>query len=390
MAGFQLTKEGQTFDFDISGAANKAGAVVGNWTTSGDDKNSIVIKPATGTPITFDVVWKFNEFNQLTISLGNKEVYNLHQAGIRPGYELTDNILKIKPDKSKSFGFDLNGDWAMNEEHDLTVSLAGTKSTIDGFVEDDRSRFVYHFFTKKGDQMLSRLIFAGKWDHKVDDGDPLMHFRGSRATKVNGQPSTKEFILELPGKVMFDKTINQLVYDYDKKGFSHRLQFAGQLNISPKFVITYKLDSFKSGSKQLVASTTLEIHAVFDTPKFGADLQLTLMKNNGQPGTTLIIGGNFTKDLGGAKLKVAFSYKFSKVQGQSSTAQTLALSGSLQPKDNGQLIWAFSTDSVTRVMTVSFEAKDFRLGAVMANAKLNFQTESGHVVGVHMLFGFNF
>jgi hypothetical protein len=139
-----------------------------------------------------------------------------------------------------------------------------------------------------------------------------------------------------------------------------------------------------------VASTTLEIHAVFDTPKFGADLQLTLMKNNGQPGTTLIIGGNFTKDLGGAKLKVAFSYKFSKVQGQSSTAQTLALSGSLQPKDNGQLIWAFSTDSVTRVMTVSFEAKDFRLGAVMANAKLNFQTESGHVVGVHMLFGFNF
>ena len=390
MAGFQLTKDGQTFDFDISGAASKAGTAVGTWTTSGDDKNNILIKPAAGAPITFDVVWKFNQFNQLTINSGTKEVYNLHQPGIRPKYELTDNVLKIKPDTSKSFGFDLNGDWAINEEHDLTVSLAGAKSTIDGFVEDDRSRFVYHFFTKKGDQMLSRLIFAGKWDHTVDDGDPLMHFRGNRLTKVNGQASTKEFVLELPGKVMFDKTINQLVYDYDKKGFSHRLQFAGQLNVSPKFVITYKLDSFKSGNKQLVASTTIEIHAVYDTPKFGADLQLTLMKNNGQPGTTLIIGGNFTKDLGGAKLKVAFSYKFSKVQGQSSAAQTLSLSGSLQPKDNGQLVWAFSADSVTRVMTVSFAANDFRIGSVMANAKLNFETESGHVVGIHMLFGFNF
>lgn len=390
MAGFQLTKDGQTFDLDISGAVSKAGSKVGSWTTSGDEDNKIVIKPDTGAAIPIEVVWKFNDQNQLTLSSGNKEVYNLHQPGIRPGYDVVDNIFNVKPDKSKSFMFTLNADWAMDDNHDLTITVGTTKSVIDGFVEDDKSRFIYQFFTKTGDQMLSRLIFAGQWDHKVDDGDPLMHFRGSRKTKINGVASTKDFVLELPGKVMFDKTINQLVYDYDKKGFSHRLQFAGQLNISPKFVITYSLDSFKSGGKQLVAATTIEIHAVYDTPKFGADLQLTLLKNNKQPGTTLTIGGNFTKDLGGAKLKVGFSYTYTKVPGQTKPAQALSLSGSLTPFDNGTLSWTFSADSVTRIMTVSFEAKDFRLGDVMANAKLNFQTESGKLVGVHMLFGFNF
>jgi len=390
MPGFQLTKDGQTFDLDISGSASKAGTKVGTWATSGDDDNKIVIKPTSGAQITIDVVWKFNDSNQLTIRSGDKEVYNLHQPNIVPKYELGDNVFKVKPDKSKAFGFDLNGDWAMNEEHDLTVTFTGVKSIVDGFVEDDKSRFVYHFFTKTGDQMLTRLVFAGQWDHQVNDGDPLMHFRGSRKTKVNGQAATKEFVLELPGKVMFDKTINQLVYDYDKKGFGHRLQFAGQLNISSKFVITYKLDAVKSGNKQLVSSTTIEIRAVYDTPKFGLDLQLTLMKSNGQPGTTLTIGGQFVKDLGGAKLKVAFSYTFSKAPGQSSAAQTINLSGSLKPKDNGELTWQFTSDSVTRQMTVSFEAKDFRLGNVMTNAKLNFQTEGGKLVGVHMLFGFNF
>ena len=390
MAGFQLTKDGQTFDMDISGSASKAGTKIGTWTTSGDDDNKIVIKPTSGAQITFDVVWKFNDSNQLTIRSGDKEVYNLHQPGIRPGYDVADNVFKVKPDKSKPFGFDLNGDWAINEAHDLTVTFAGVKSVVDGFVEDDRSRFVYHFFTKTGDQILSRLIFAGKWDHQVNDGDPLMHFRGSRATKVNGQAATKEFVLALPGKVMFDKTINQLVYDYDKKGFTHRLQFAGQLNISSKFVITYKLDAFKSGNKQLVASTTIEIHAVYNTPKFGLDLQLTIMKNNGQPGTTLIIGGHFVKDLGGAKLKVAFSYTFSKSPGQSASAQTINLSGSLKPKDNGELTWEFTANTVTRVMTVSFAATDFRLGDVTGNVKLDFKTESGKLVGVHMLFGFAF
>jgi hypothetical protein len=390
MAGFQLTKDGQTFDLDISGSASKGGAKIGAWTTSGDENNNIVVKPTSGASVTIEVVWKFNASNQMTISSGGNEVYNLHQPGIRPKYEVTDNVLKVKPDASKAFGFDLNGEWAMNKEHDLTVAFNGVESVIDGFVEDDKSRFVYHFFTKAGDQMLTRLTFAGQWDHEVDDGDPLMHFRGNRVTKVNGQPVTKGFVLELPGKVMFDRTINQLVYDYDKNGFSHRLQFVGQLNISPKFVITYKLDSFKSGGKQLVASTTVEIKATYDTPKFGANLFVTLMKNNGQPGTTLEIGGDFTKDLGGAKLKVAFSYKFSKVLGQPSPAKTLNLSGSLEPKDNGALTWAFSADSVTRIMVISFDAHDFAIGEVMLNAKLNFKTESGHLVGVHMLFGFNF
>ena len=390
MPGFQLTKDGQTFDLDISGSASKGGTKIGTWATSGDDDNKIVIKPTTGAQVNIDVVWKFNDSNQLTIRSGDKEVYNFNQPGIRPGYEVMDNVFKVKPDKSKAFGFDLNGDWAMNEAHDLTVTFTGVKSVVDGFVEDDKSRFVYHFFPKTGDQMLSRLVFAGQWDHQVQDGDPLMHFRGSRTTKVNGQPATKQFVLELPGKVMFDKTINQLVYDYDKKGLTHRLQFAGQLNISPKFVITYKLDAVKSGNKQLVSSTTIEIRAVYDTPKFGLDLQLTIMKSNGQPGTTLTFGGTFVKDLGGAKLKVAFSYTFAKAPGQAAAAQTISLSGSLKPTDNGELTWEFTSDSVTRQRSVSFEAKDFRLGNVMTNAKLNFQTEGGKLVGVHMLFGFNF
>jgi len=40
--------------------------------------------------------------------------------------------------------------------------------------------------------------------------------------------------------------MNQLMYEYDKKGQKFRLQFMGLLKISDDFVISYELDDQKS------------------------------------------------------------------------------------------------------------------------------------------------
>lgn len=388
MAGFSLTKGGKAFDFDTSGEVKRSGSLIGKWATSNDDDNKLVVTETGGTVTTFSVTWQFNGNNQLELLDGATLLLNFHSpAGVIPLYKTEDAVLFVKPDRGKGFGFNLNGEWGMNQNHDLTIKLGSVISTIDGHVEDNKSRFIYKFLPKAGNVELYTLTFAGSWSGRNTDGKQKVKFHYKR--KVNNQQVDREFAL--PEAVMFDRTINQLVYDYDKNGMTRRIQFAGELKISSNFVITYKLDRQKSGQgKDLVNSTTFTIQAAFSATTFSGDLELILVKNDGvTPGTKLMIGGKFEKDLSGSKLKVGFNYTYEKSSGVVKE-QSLSLTGELRLKDNGTLFWAFSNNAVTKVTTVTFAADEFRIGEFTGNVQIAVRTESGQLKEVHMLLGFEF
>ncbi len=385
MAGFSLTKGGKTFDFDLTGEVKRNNTRIGLWATSNDDNNQIVVTEDGGAKTAFNVAWQFNKNNQLELHGDDKLLLNFHaQSGIAPEYRLDGVVLKVTPDRSKAFSFPLHAEWSLDKNFDMTAKFGATTSVIDGFIEDDRSRFVYKFFTKKGDVEKYQLVFPGSWTGKNEDGKFIMTFHYQR----KGQ----EQIFTLPESVMFDKTINQLVFDYKKNGLDRRLQFTGELKISPKFVLTYKLDRQQSGGRELVSATTLAIQATVDMERFNSklDVSLVLMKQDGvTPGTSLAIGGVFERDLKGSKLKLAFAYKFVKTGGQVKT-NSFTLAGQLKLKDETTLVWEFSNDVAARSLTITFAADQFRLGEFTGNLQLAVSTEAGQLKEVHMLFGLSF
>jgi hypothetical protein len=384
MAGFTLTKSGKAFDFDINGDVNRSGNKIGKWTTSNTDDNQLIVTEDSGTVTTFSPKWKFNKNNQLELFDGATLLLNLHaQANVVPLYKVEDAVLLVKPDRGQTFGFNLNGEWGMNANHDLTIKLGSETSTIDGFVEDNRSRFIYKFFPKTGTTELYTLTFAGSWSGRTDDGKHLVKFNYMR----KGSPA----FFSLPEGVMFDRTVNQLVYDYDKNGLTRRIQFAGELRVSSNFVVTYKLDRQKSGSgKDLVSSTTFTLQAKFNADNFSGDLELLLVKNDGvTPGTRLVVGGHFETTLSGSKLSIGFRYSYEKSSGVVKE-QLFSMSGKLILKDNGTLSWTFSNDAVTHVTTVTFAADEFEIGDFTGSFAFKLVTESGKVKELRMLLGFAF
>lgn len=387
MATFSLTKGGKTFDFDTSGEVKRGGNKIGKWTTSNNNDNKLVVTEDSGTQTTFDsITWKFNDKNQLELHDGGTKLLNLHGVNsVIPLYKAEDGALFVKPDRAKGFGFNLNGAWALNASHDLTIKLGTVTSTLDGFVEDHKSRFIYKFFSKAGTAQLFELEFAGRWMSINDDGKQIVKFFYLQ----NGKEQKVPFAL-LEG-VTFDRSINQLVYDYDKNGMTRRLQFTGELKIGGNGVITYKLDRQKTGTgKDAVTSTTLQIQAAFNTTTASGDLEFVLVKNDGAtPGTKLVIGGNFEKDLSGSKVKLGFRYAYEKSTG-GVTENTLALNGEFVLKNNGTLVWSFSKNTVTKVTTITFAATDFRIGDFIGNLHLEVKTEDGTRKELKMLLGFQF
>src|SRR5262245_31368035 len=290
MAGFSLTKGADKFDFDTTGPVNKNGAPVGVWATTKDNK--LVVNDKTGNQLaTFDATWQFNPDNQLTLSTGGNPVFNFHSvAGLRPLLTTQNAVLNVRPDRNNTFSFDLRGEWDLTNDHDLSFTISGVKSVMDGFIQDPRSRFMYHFFNKKDLTQETILGFVGAWQQRVETaGTPLLDFQYKRE-----DGSTDTFTL--PQGITINRTINQFMYQYNKAGHSFRVQFAGFLQVSEDFQITYSIDRqvSQTGQEQ-VAATTFTIGAVFKKNNFSGDLELVVKKADGTSGgTTLALRGSFT------------------------------------------------------------------------------------------------
>jgi hypothetical protein len=381
MAGFSLTKGADKYDFDLTGPVNKNGQAAGTWTTSKDNK--LVANDKNGNALaSFDVTWQFNADNQLTLSSGGNPLFNFHTvAAMRPLLTTVNAVLNVRPDRNNTFNFDLRGEWDITATHDLSLTINGIVSVIDGFIQDPRSRFMYHFFNKQDLTQESILGFVGAWQQRVDTtGTPLVDFQYKRE---DGSSDT----FTLPQGITINKTINQFMYQYNKAGHSFRVQFAGFLQVSEDFQLTYSIDRqvSQTGAEQ-VASTTFRIGATFKKNNFSGSLDVLVNKTDGTAGAfTLSISGSFTAMLGQTKLQAGFT--FSQVRSGNTVTTAVGFAGSLQLK-NGQVQWQFLKNAQT--MTIAISAADIKLGPARIDARLNIVGQGGQILGVQMLFGVAF
>ena len=382
MAGLQLTKNNETFLIEPLGTVTQNNVAVGKWKT--DQTNKIVVTRNDNSTIPFDVVWEFNSDNQLVVSAAGKKFNFTEVTANVPRYETQDAVLVVKPNKDQAFSFELRGDWALSESHDLSITMNGKTSVIDGFVNDPRSRFMFHFSNKKNLLQGSVLGFVGDWSEFVDaTGQPRLKFVYKRAGQADG-----EFVL--PKGVVVDKSMNQLMYEYDKDGKKRRIQLVGTLMISDDFQINYALDrQTSSDGQQQVASTTFTFNAAFKKNNFTGDLDLAIKKQDGTVGaTTISISGKFTAVLGSARLLAGFTFEQNRAGNKTTT--TFGFAGKLEFKQ-GSIQWAFTTDNTTtKTITLAVNV-DINIGnSTQLDARLNLAMENGQLKGVTFFLGIAF
>jgi hypothetical protein len=382
MATFQLKQGADTFDCDPFGVVTKGGAAAGTWSTTKDNK--ITIKRTDGSQTNIDVAWKFDANNHLCLFSGATQIFDFYNAGNRPQCGTQDAVLFIRPDRNNPFTFQLRGEWDLDDNHNLSITISGTKSTLDGFIDDPRGRFMYHFRNKQDLTQESILGFVGSWQQNAAaqaQGKLVMDFVYAR------EDGTKD-TFTLPSSMIINRVNNQLLYQYDKNNEVFRVQIAGLLKISKDFELTYTIDRQVSGSgAEQVKSTAFTVGAVFTKPNLSGELQLAIKKADGSAGaTSLTIAGNFTAILGANQLQTGFS--FSQIRSGNKVDTTFAFSGTLSIANNGQIQWTFEKNATSLSVTIS--ASDIKLGQARVDARLNLKMANGQVVGVFGLFGVSF
>jgi hypothetical protein len=378
MPAFILTDGTDTYQFDTAGGVSIGGAAVGSWTTNAG--NQIVAK-LPDAEAAFDVAWAFNAKNQLTIRSQNAEIFNFSAAGIYNSFTTRDTALVVKPDRAGAFSFTLAGDWSMDADHDLTFSVNGVSSTLDGFVSDPLGRFIFHFANQDNVLETNVLGFVGYWQSKVDaSGTPLLDF--------HYQAPGGEKIFELPTAIAINRSSNQLTYAYSKGNKNLSIDFQGTLMIGPAFEITYVVEpQVSSSGDAMVSSTTFSFPAILTRPNLHGELQLSIAASNGQAGSsTFTIGGQSQGVLGKTSLQVGFTFTQTFPGSGNQITRTAAFSGTLAFQ-GGQVQWTFSATGATIDLAVGV---DIKLGPVQLDARLNLPMAGGQASGVTFLLGVSF
>jgi hypothetical protein len=383
MASFSLKKDAATtFDCDPLGKVKKGGTDFGTWSTN--KQNKIVIKGKDGTQTPIDVVWKFNNFNQLCIrDSADKLIYNFHaDSSVVPYFSTAKAVLTVFPNQDEEFSFELRGEWDMSETHDLQITINEVASVIDGYVDDPESRFSYHFFDR--DKNPFNIVFEGEWAPPVADSKGVLKIDFKYAREDGSSD-----VFSLPGELTIDRGISQFVYQYNKKNRTQRIRLVGLLNITPDFRITYSIDRQEApdGSGAQVKSTTFEIKAVLTKSKFEGDIEFIVKKTDGKNGKTVLgLKGGFTARPAGNTLKAGFEFAQER-EGQLKKT-TVLFNGSLKLKNDLTAVeWEFSLKDSVKTLTVT--VTDVKLGPVTLDSK--FILKSGNNErSVEILLGVKF
>jgi len=374
MPNFQLSNKSFSYSFDTSGSVSTDVYPAGSWTTN--SANQIVANFPLGS-ITFDVAWIFNR-NQLTIQANGAEVFNFSSGGLRNSFTTRDSALIVQPDRLRAFTFALYGDWAMTPDHNLTLTINGVASTLEGFVSDPIGRFIFHFANLDNVLETNVLGFVGYWSSKTDaSGTPLLDF--------HYQAPSVEKIFELPQALAINRSSNQLAYTYTKGNKNLSIDFQGTLMIGADFQITYVVQpQVSSSGEQMVSSSALAFQATLNTtgaqPNLHGDLQLSL------GASTFSIGGQYQGVLGKASLQVGFTFTQTFGSADNTITRTAAFGGTLA-FSGGQVQWTFSATGTTLDLAVGV---DIKLGAVQLDARLNLPLGGGQASGVTFLLGVSF
>lgn len=374
---FKLKSGTDTFDFDINGNVSQAGAKIGKWTVTADDKISLT-KDAGGT-VSFDVAWHVNDLNQLELLQADATVFNFHSAPtVRPLYSVSQAVLVVKPDRNQAFSLRLHGDWTFTKDFLLQFKIGALTSTFDGFLNDsDKSAFSYHFNNKAKVTQGFDLVFTGQWVQQPGSLDLKFVY-----DKEGDAPGSHTSFFDLPQGLTLEPSVNQFVYQYTKANQSHSIQLAGRLVIGTDFRLTYVLDDQVSAG---VRTTTFQLNAEFHNTDTDGNLQLAFTKD-GQT-TTLTVGGGFTHVFGAVELQIGFQY--SQTNNGTTTTSVIGFDGHLKAVNgNNNVTWSIQKAGETFTLDVTAHVS---LGTTASlDAHLNVQSDSTGLVGVTAMFGFHF
>ncbi|HKG97841.1 MAG TPA: hypothetical protein VKA97_08500, partial [Pyrinomonadaceae bacterium] len=184
------------------------------------------------------------------------------------------------------------------------------------------------------------------------------------------------------------RSVNQFIYQYDKKNRTFGIQFIGVLKVTDGVQLTYSIDRqvAQNGDEQ-VSATTFTLGVSINNKTLSGNIEFLVQKTDGTNGTTTIgLSGDFTASLGTTQLQIGFS--FTQVRGANTVTTNFGLTGSLKFDQNGEVVWAITKAGGT--LTISIAATDIKLGDARLDTRLNLVSQNGHVVGVQALFGISF
>jgi hypothetical protein len=365
---FNLTSGSDTLSCDIAGNVTKGGAAFGTWSVTKDNQISILPTGGAATPI--PVSWSFNSANELVLAQpATPNSFNFFaDAGVDPQLTTALAVLTVQPDVTQTFSFELRPTWKIEANFDMTVTISGVISKIDGIVGDaEDSSFDYVLQTTgSGAIDAYRLNFTGKWEQQTA-GNADLKFDYDKEADATG---SKVGTFDLPDGLGVDSTRNILVYRANKNDQSSTIALIGTLNIRDNFHITYELESSTSAGVQ---SSHFHIEADLVKSSIGnLTLQLDLKKSAGL--TRVEIAGQYQGVIAGANLTVGFTF-VRQVQGQQVT-QTVGFQGKVQLASGNTFQWAISVGQGT--VDISAHVS-FAVGTTCAQAALNFHSGGGQV-----------
>ncbi len=383
MSYFQLTNAATIYELGSDGSVIVAGNSAGSWTTNAVNQIIATLGATVNnaSTVAFDVSWMFNGRNQLTIASNGTEIFNFSASGLHNSFTTREAALLVQPDRLAAFTFALQGDWEMSADHNLTFTMGGVASLLDGFISDPLGRFIFHFANKDNVLQTNVLGFAGFWQSRVNPtGAPLLdfHYQTSHGARIFG----------LPKPVAVNPSSNQLTYAYVKGNKNLSLDFQGMLMVGADFEITYVVQpQVSSTGAPMVQSNTLAFQATLTRPNLHGDFELSLTRPDGTAGdSTLTISGQYQGVLGKTSLQVGFSFTQIFGGGGNQISRTAAFSGTIALRA-GQVQWTFSATGSTIDLAVGV---DIKLGPVQLDARLNMPMDGGQTAGVSFLLGISF
>jgi len=346
MRQFPLKVGAVMLNFDTDGSVSDAAAnTVGRWTTA--DNTIRVNRAGGGSEVVEALDFAFNASNQLVIRQSGQPVFTLVSTpeGL-PTYSVdAKNRLVVDPDGDRDFSFTLDCLWGLNADGNLVVSISGTESVLDGYLEDRNSRFRFSFDDKDMPTVPSRLVLAGSWqrDTQVSNEIRLRFVLDDPALEIAARP------LKLPAAVKVDPQRNHLALVYQTKSKGERqLQFAGSLEIKPDCTLVFRIDDVKDGG---VRKSRIEVQTSFAWRAGLGSLQFVVGKETGKGAQTLEVGGALSAKLKGGQLDWTFAYR--KATSGNGTA-SVALATSLSfVTDKGKLFINYVQDGKTRQLDIS-------------------------------------
>lgn len=362
-----------------TGVVTKSGAAFGTWSTNA--KSEIVVSATGGASTPIDIDWRFDANNHLCIDQGGAQVFDVNgDSTTAPAFRLDRAVLFVKPIDSAAFEFSIRPTWSLTNKHDLTMTVNGKMSTLDGVINDRNSAFRFRFVDKLDVIETFSLLFKGEWRNSSDPANPAAVVY---EYEIDG--STTPGTFTLPNVLVVDNNSLVLAYNYDKDGRTQSTQLVGHFGFN-NFELSFAIERKTSDEG---TSTTLKFDVDVKGRSVDGRVVFALKRTDTGATTTteLAVGGTFTARFKSGVLIVGLTFSQRTINGTVASRE-LTFSGTLIHRGGTEFVWELKAANGTT--TIGIAADQIQLGAVTASTKVNIVMSGGGTQAVQALFGVSF